>query len=144
MTSTQNQDHEHLRLLSIFHYVFGGLLMAISMIPLIHIGIGLALIMAPETLPEQSDTPLPLSMGWLFAGVGLIVMVVGLTLAICLIVSGRFLSKRKGYWFSFVIACLECLNMPLGTVLGVFTILVLSRPSVKELYGISRPSDSSL
>jgi len=33
-----------------------------------------------------------------------------------------------------VIAGIECLFMPFGTVLGVFTLVVLVRPSVKELF----------
>jgi hypothetical protein len=33
-------------------------------------------------------------------------------------------------------ACILCLFTPLGTILGVFTIIVLSRQSVKELYGL--------
>jgi hypothetical protein len=32
-------------------------------------------------------------------------------------------------------ACIECLFLPFGTILGVFTIIVLSRESVKELFG---------
>jgi hypothetical protein len=32
-------------------------------------------------------------------------------------------------------AGVECLFMPVGTVLGVFTIIVLVRDSVKELFG---------
>jgi hypothetical protein len=58
----------------------------------------------------------------------------GETLAISTIFSGRFLSRHKKYWFSFVIACILCLFAPFGTILGVFTIIVLSRQSAKELY----------
>ena len=34
----------------------------------------------------------------------------------------------------FVVACILCLNVPIGTALGVFTILVLVRPTVKDLF----------
>jgi len=47
-----------------------------------------------------------------------------------------------GYWFSFVVACVECLFIPFGVVLGAFTIIVLSRRSVKELYGIETIANS--
>ncbi len=33
-------------------------------------------------------------------------------------------------FFHFVVECIECLFMPLGTALGIFTNLVLIRPSV--------------
>jgi hypothetical protein len=37
-------------------------------------------------------------------------------------------------------ACVACLSVPLGTVLGVFTIIVLMRPSVKALFAEVRDS----
>lgn len=56
------------------------------------------------------------------------------TLAVCVIFSGRFLAAKRNYTFSFIVAALICLNFPLGTLLGVFTIIVLVRPSVKAGY----------
>jgi len=41
---------------------------------------------------------------------------------------------NNNYWFSSVLAC-TCI--PISTVLGVLTIIVLSRDSVKALYGRS-------
>ncbi len=37
--------------------------------------------------------------------------------------------------FCLIVAGIECLLMPYGTVLGVFTIMVLMRESVKERFG---------
>jgi hypothetical protein len=61
-------------------------------------------------------------------------ILVGWTLAILVLIVGRFIARRKHYTFCFVMACVECVFMPFGTVLGVFTILVLSRQSVKGLF----------
>ena len=36
--------------------------------------------------------------------------------------------------FHYVVAGIECIFMPFGTVLGVLTLLVLMRPSVKALF----------
>jgi hypothetical protein len=36
--------------------------------------------------------------------------------------------------FSLVIAGLNCIQIPFGTALGVFTIIVLLRDSVREAY----------
>jgi hypothetical protein len=33
-----------------------------------------------------------------------------------------------------VIAAIACLQMPIGTILGVWTIVTLSKPQVKELF----------
>lgn len=65
------------------------------------------------------------------------------SIAFSIILSGRFLQQRKHYWFSFVLACIACAFMPFGTVLGVFTIIVLSRDSVKAFYGIMGPAPQS-
>ena len=45
-----------------------------------------------------------------------------------------FLSQRRHYLYCMIIAALACTHTPLGTVLGIFTIFVLMRPSVKELF----------
>jgi hypothetical protein len=54
-------------------------------------------------------------------------------------VAGRSLARRKRYLFCLIVAGTMCVMCnPLGTVLGVFTIVVLLRPSVKELFGANR------
>jgi hypothetical protein len=52
-----------------------------------------------------------------------------------LLIAARLLQRRHGYRFIFAVACLECFGFPIGTVLGVFTLVVLLRPSVKQLFG---------
>jgi hypothetical protein len=49
--------------------------------------------------------------------------------------SGICIRRRRHRMLSVVLACLACLNVPLGTMLGVFTLVMLTRPSVKALYG---------
>jgi hypothetical protein len=51
-----------------------------------------------------------------------------------LILAGRFLAQRVYYTFCFVVAALECIFVPFGTILGVFTIVVLQRSTVKEMF----------
>jgi len=46
----------------------------------------------------------------------------------------RKISARKNKTFCFVIAYIEWINMPLGTILGVFTLVVLQKPSVTVLF----------
>jgi len=55
-------------------------------------------------------------------------------IGILLFKTGRNLSNRQSYTFCFVVACISCLLMPLGTILGVFTIVTLSRESVKAIF----------
>jgi hypothetical protein len=61
-------------------------------------------------------------------------MTLGWTLAVCMIIAGRFLAKRTHYMYCLVVAAISCIFFPFGTVLGVFTIIVLLRSSVKALF----------
>lgn len=131
-----NQDESHLNGLTIGHYVVGGLAALFACLPLIHMFIGLAVLFGGEGMMDDRGNPAPEWFGWLFFLIGLVAFLIGQVIAVSIILSGRFLKQRKHYWFSFVLACIACAFMPFGTVLGIFTILVLSRDSVKTLYGM--------
>jgi hypothetical protein len=81
----------------------------------------------------------PEFLGWIFAVLGSALFVTGIAMAICILIAGRCLSRRRCYSFALVMACIECLFVPFGTILGVFTIVVLSRESVKALFSTAQP-----
>ena len=129
-----NQDESQLNSLAIAHFIVGGLMVLISCIPLIHVVIGSLFIWGwCGNLPETCDQVSPF-VGWIFFIVGILAFVFAQVSSILVILSGRCLMKRKRYLFSFIMACVACLFVPLGSVLGIFTIIVLSRESVKQLY----------
>jgi hypothetical protein len=123
---------EHLRLLSIFHYVMGGIVGVFSLFPIIHLGMGIAIVSG--ALPTSGGSGPPAVMGWTFIIIGGTVILFGETLAICTLLAGRYLSTRQAWLFCVIVAGMSCLNMPFGTVLGVFTILTLVKPEVKALF----------
>jgi hypothetical protein len=130
-----DQDAEHLRLLSIFHYIVGGLAAVFSFFPLLYTTVGAIFIfVARHGTPKPSEEPPPEFIGWIFAVIGSFLFLLGIAIAICILIAGRSLAKHTRYWFAFVMACIECLFLPFGTILGVFTIIVLSRESVKTLF----------
>jgi len=133
-----NQDEDHLRLLSIFHYVLGGILALFSCFPIIHLIFGLIMVSAPHRLETHGQPP-PVLLGWFFVAFAMIFILLGWALAALILWSGRCLQQRRRYLFSFVMACIECAFVPLGTVLGVFTLIVLMRPTVKSLYPDQNP-----
>ncbi len=137
-TPQQNTDAEHLKLLSIFHYVVAGIAAFFACFPIIHLVLGLFMVIAPERFGPSPNSP-PAFMGWFFVAFGTFFILAGWTFAVFVLITGRFTARRKHYTFCFVVACIECIFLPFGTVLGVFTILVLSRPSVKQLF-VPRPS----
>lgn len=132
------QDDEHLRLLAIFHYIVGGLAALFSLFALLYAGFGLLMLYAPAS-PQDQGGPPPAIVGYIFIGLGVFGFLLGEALATCIVLSGRFIAQRRRYWFAFVTACVQCLFFPFGIILGVFTIIVLSRHSVKELFGIAPP-----
>lgn len=127
-----DQDREHLQLLSIFHYVVGGMTGLVACFPLIHLALGIA--MLSGTMPQTGHQGPPPFFGWIFVAAGSFLFFLGWTMAIAIFCAGRFLAQHTHYLYCLVIAGIECLFMPLGTILGVFTIVVLMRPSVKALF----------
>jgi hypothetical protein len=67
-----------------------------------------------------------------------VLFVIGIAMAICILIAGRSLAFHKRYSFALVIACVECLFVPFGTILGVFTIVALSRGPVKALFEVTQ------
>jgi hypothetical protein len=132
-TQQENTDAQHLKLLSIFHYVVAGLAALFACMPLIHVAMGMFMVIAPQKFGPPNNQP-PAFIGWLFIAMGSVFILAGWTLAVLVLLTGRFIAGRKHYTYCLVVACIECIFMPFGTVLGVFTILVLMRQSVKGLF----------
>jgi len=130
-----NRDKEHLKLLPIFHYVVAGLAALFAFLPLLYTTVGAIFIFAVRhgTAKPGEELP-PEFLGWIFAMIGSVLFLIGIAMAICILIAGRSLALCKRYSFTMVMACIECLFIPFGTILGVFTIVVLSRESVKGLF----------
>jgi hypothetical protein len=132
---TRREDEEHLRLLAIFHYVVAAMGAVFACFPLIHVAIGVMMVASPDSMTGgQKGPPPPVAFGYLFIVMGATFVLMGWAAAVCTFISGRLLARRRKRLFSFVVAALLCMFVPFGTVLGVFTIVVLSRESVKRLY----------
>jgi hypothetical protein len=129
-----SRDEEHLRLLTIFHYVVAGLAGLIALFPMIHLIVGILLVIFASHIKDNNGQPAPQFIGWIFVILAGTFITIGLTFATFVLSAGRFLAKKKHYTFCLVMAGVECIFMPFGTVLGVFTILVLTRESVKQIF----------
>ena len=126
-----NKDLEHLRYLSIGFYVNAGITALFSLFPLIHVTIG-ALI-AFGSFGEGQNPP-PAFMGLIFMVMGGTFILIGMSIAFLNFLAARYLAKQTKYMFCFVLGAINCMFAPLGSILGVFTIIVLLRESVKELF----------
>jgi hypothetical protein len=125
-----SQDSEHLKLLAIFHYVVAGMTALFACIPFIHFFMGLAMVSGALGVSDPEVLPIGI---FLMVLAGLLILA-GWTLATLIAYAGRNLQRRRRYTYCLVVAGVECIFMPFGTVLGVFTIIVLMRDSVKALF----------
>ncbi|NNE20096.1 MAG: hypothetical protein HKN10_16620 [Myxococcales bacterium] len=146
------EDTEHLSALSIGHFILAGVAL-LGGIPTLMFGVagaklidevGSDLSMAMGEVPGQAVTDAfggsPEAMAQDLNTLITTMIVGGLLIAIIsalhLTVVGVQIRKRRWWTFCYLTGWGECLMFPFGTVLGIFTIIVLARPSVKRLFGV--------
>ena len=124
-------DQTHLRLLSIFHYVYGGFaFLGICFVVGHYFLMRFVMTQASASGTQQAEVVELQQMFGFFIVFYILIGIFCLLLGIGNILSGRFLGNRRHRIFIMVVSGFNCLNMPLGTILGIFTFIVLLRPSV--------------
>lgn len=130
-------DNEHLKLLTLFHYISGGLTLALTLFIGGYFFLIFAII-ASAGLEQEFDSSInsefPEVFLTIFVTIMVIILIFVLAFGVAQIVSGRLIEQRKMRWFSFTIAIINLLSLPYGTILGVLTIIVLDKQSIKEKY----------
>jgi hypothetical protein len=135
-------DDEHLRLLSIGYYVSAAVTALFSLMGLVYAAmgffIGTAVSHSARNVAESGqgaeNAAAPEFIGALFGVIGLVIFVLALAFAGAKVYAALCLKRRKGRTFCLVVAAISCLEMPWGTLLGVFTIIVLERPTVSRQF----------
>jgi hypothetical protein len=128
-------DAEHIKLLAIFHFVVAGLALLGIVFLFFHYLIMSSVFSNPDIWKSTKNAP-PMPKDfmkffvWFYIFFGFIFGVA----CFLNLLSGIFLHQRRHRIFSIVVGGLNCLQIPFGTILGVFTIIVLSRNSVRERY----------
>jgi len=128
-------NNEHLNLLSIFFFIMGGLSLLGAFVLLIY-SVVFGAIMSNDHI-RQSMNNSGEDVGMIFnilTGVFGLLFLLLLAVGVLQIVSGFKLRKRTHRILSMVMGIVVLPSFPIGTALGVFTIIVLSRPSVIEMY----------
>ena len=120
-----DKDLKYLELLSTLHYVLGGLVALVSCIPFVQIVLG-----AVIAALSSSNTSAGAVAGIFMIVLGLVFSVVGWGTAICIIMVGVKLKRFRSRIFCIGVAAVECLAFPIGTLLGLPTIYLLTRDSV--------------
>ncbi len=132
------QDEQHLQLLSVFYWVAAGFTALISLFPLIHLAVGIGIMLSPPN--GNGDPNVPWLAGLFFVVFASVWILAGLGFTACQVLTGRYLRQRRRYLFCLVVAGISCMEFPFGAPLGVFTIIVLTRPAVKQMFE-SRPNE---
>lgn len=130
-------DANNVRLLAIFHFVLAGFtLLGIGGLAM-HYLMMHAILSNPATFAGPQGGPPPPNPEAFFAIFRWFYVVMGCAMVIASVanlISGICLLRRRARILSMVIAGFDCMGFPFGTVLGVFTLIILGRDSVRELY----------
>ena len=129
--STQ-RDNGHLKILAIFYYIFS----AISAL-LIILGI-LYLLFVPGPIQNPNDAAEVASAQAadpIIYGVGSGLIIGGIIGALLYFFTARGLATYRYRGLVILVAILSLFSFLLGTILGVFTLVVITRPSVKGRFG---------
>jgi hypothetical protein len=138
----RNIDADHLNLLSIFHFVGAGFACVGILFLMVHFAFMHFMFANPEFWQNQKQPPPPPEFFQMFKFIIWFYLFGGLWFlasAILNILSGIFLRVRKYRTFSIVVSGINCVHVPLGVILGIFTIVVLARESVRGLYEAETP-----
>ncbi|MEM1085593.1 MAG: hypothetical protein AAGI48_15890 [Verrucomicrobiota bacterium] len=130
-----DRDHEQLNLLAIFHFVYAGL----GIMGLGFLGLHYTIMsrMMDEEMWQGGGGPPPAEFFQIFRWLYLVGGLACVAIMVLNVVAGLFLRQRRHRIFTLVVAGLNCLNLPMGTALGVFTIVVLMRPSVIRIHELA-------
>ncbi len=136
MRDQRKADAEHLKLLSIFHFVLAGLAVVGILFLFMHYIMMSTVMNDPAVWKNQKMPPnfdprtFFDAFKWFYLFMGGMLVLGG----IANLISGFFIRARRHRMFSLVIGGVNCLMFPFGTALGVFTFVVLLRDSVREAY----------
>lgn len=128
-------NNEHLNLLSIFYFIMGGLSLLGAFILFIY-SVVFGFLLSNDTIREsmnESGEEAGMIFG-IITSVLVILFILILAIGILQIISGFKLRKRTHRMLTMIMGIVALPSFPIGTALGVFTLVVLSRPGVIEMY----------
>ena len=137
MNSIERQqvlDEEHLRLLRIGYFVMGGLSAFYSVFGIFYAFMGVIVSSSDRAASYKPAHAPPEFIAWFLVAIGLLVFVLSAGYAALAFFTARNLRLRRSRALCLITAGLSCLSIPFGTLLGVFTFLVLCRSSVLQLF----------
>lgn len=90
-----------------------------------------------SNLPMDQATQPPFDIAMIFYIIGGVGFIICLILGILNIISYNYLKQRKNHSFIFAVSIINCLSGVLGIVLGIFTIIEINKPHIKDTFNKS-------
>lgn len=124
-----------LRLLSIGYYIQAGIAAFYTLMLLGYSAFLSTLLVNLGRISQQTNQqPIPAAVLSILSIVLAVIIGIACAYTACLFIAGFWLRRLRNLLFIQIIAALNCLAIPYGTVLGIFTFMVLQRPSTKQLF----------
>jgi len=132
-------EHD-LKLLSIGYFVQGGIVTFYALLAACYVGfLGAIFAIITKSASADQRNHIPPGLLPVIAAIGTAIVCIALAAGVCLLYAGVSLRKRRNRTFLLVMATLSCLFVPYGTILGIFTFIVLQRPTARALFGGEQP-----
>ncbi|MBL8011666.1 MAG: hypothetical protein JNJ64_13765 [Flavobacteriales bacterium] len=128
--------HARLRTLSALHYAYGAFVCfsGLALLALVFIGS----FMGSDWLAEEANSDIPAWVGTFLSALGWVLFVLVEIVGILNLLCGSWLAKRTNRTACMVVAAFDLLNIPLGLLLGVFTLVSLNDERVSALFQAPR------
>jgi len=123
-------DNEQLRLLRIGYFISAAQTAIFIPFGLLYAGMGFLF----SHLPGGGSPPPPAMMTWFFGLVGTALTIFASVSAVLKLLTAIRLKERRSRGLCLVTAGLSCLEAPYGTLLGVWTFMVLGRANVRRKF----------
>jgi hypothetical protein len=129
----------HLSTLSILHYVYGAFVCLSGLAALAIILVGGFL--SSDLLNEATNGErIPAFVGALVQSLGWVILVMAEVWGVLNILSGSWIANRRNRTGIQVVAAFNCLNVPFGLALGIFTFMTLGDDAVKQEFQSDSPA----
>ena len=123
-------DNEHLRLLRIGFFISAAQTAIFIPFGLLYAGMGLMF----SQLPTGASPPPPAFVSWFMGLFGAAFAGFAAVAATLKLLTAIRLKERRSRVMCLIAAGLSCMEMPYGTVLGIWTFMVLGRSSVRRQF----------
>jgi hypothetical protein len=125
-----SREEKSLDLIALFHHVLAIITGITALTPIIHFIFGVMLL----NVESGAGDPAPRVFALIFIILSTLIILAGWTLAVLIFIAGNKIRNRQSYNYCMIIAFIECLLLPLGPILGIYTIITLNKEEYIYLF----------